>query len=89
MHSDVNTRLYMGYCLMHLDRPAEAEKIYEELVAEGMHHATVYFSLAAAEKALGKRTEARSNLELFMKSATPEQQSLMLEAKQMLEDLSK
>ncbi|OGO13986.1 MAG: hypothetical protein A2Y53_06425 [Chloroflexi bacterium RBG_16_47_49] len=88
MNSDVNTRLYMGYCLMHLDRPTEAEAVYEELVAEGMGNATVYFSLAAAEKVLGKHTEERSNLELFMKIATSEPQSMMLKAKQRLEELS-
>ncbi len=88
MNSDLNTRLYIGYCLMHLDRPAEAEKVYEELIAEGLSNATVYFSLASAKKALGKRTEARTNLDLFMKTATTEPQSMMLKAKQMLEELS-
>jgi len=31
MHSDVNTRLYTGYYLKHLDRPTKAEKLNEEL----------------------------------------------------------
>jgi len=89
LRPDQKTRIFIGFCYMNLGKIPDAEKVYKDLVADGMADATVYFSLATIVNALGKKTEARAYLEKFLKVATPEHQSVMPRAQKMLEELSK
>ena len=86
---EANTRIHIGLCLNCLKRFEEAENEYKNLIAECPADVTVFFHLAVAQKALGKITSALFNLDYFIENATGEHQSMMPEAKQMLEELSK
>ena len=83
------TRLFIGFCLYRLKRFIEADKVFENLVADGTEDATIYFMLSNIKKELDQRFEARTYLDKFYQFATEEHRNLMPQAQALMGELQK